>query len=195
MLLGCKGVSLFDIARVGVGLADLLQSTLNSQSPTLLVHCSLRISHLVLFLLLIQAFCAARSLHTLLQPDPVYFRLLIHAIVKLILVPLEGGLYAGCIYLRWEENGEDTGSAGAMGVGVLLLLIVEIYCALGLYSGYKQAGIGALTPREHVELQVAAPLKETIGLPYAPKQPPAQVQFDIPVFDYTSYQEEPQGSS
>ena len=194
MLSGCKGVSLFDIARVGVGLADLLQSILNSQSPILLAHCSLRIPHVVLLLLLTQAFCAVRSLHTLLQSDPVYFRLLIHAIVKIIVVPLEGGLYAGCVYLRWEENGEDTGSAGAIGVGVLLLLIVEIYCALGLYSGYKQAGIVALTPREHVELQVAVPLKETVGVPYTPKLPPAQVHFDIPVFDYTDYQEQQESS-
>lgn len=194
MLIGCKGVSLFDIARVGVGLADLLQSILNSQSPTLLACCSLRNPHLVLCLLLVQALCALRSLHTLLQTEPVYIRLLIHAIVKAILVPLEGGLYAACIYLRWEENGKDTSSAGAIGVGVLLLLIVEIYCALGLYSGYKQTDIVALTPREHVEQQVGVPLKETIGLPYTPKQPPAQVHFDIPVFDYTNYQEHQESS-
>ena len=189
MLLGCKGVSIFDIARLGVGLADLLQCILNSRSCAQLTLVSLCTVHVVLFCLVVQAFCAVRSLYTLRQAEPVYFRLLIHAIVKVVFVPVEAGLYGSCIYLHWREDGESEGSAGALGVGVLVLFAVEMYCALGLYSGYKQAGAGVLTPREHQEIPAAVPLKEVVGVPYKPKEKPAQVEFDIPVYDYTNYEE------
>lgn len=182
-------MSLFDIVRVGVGLAHLLQAILNSQSCALIVLVSVCTSQTVLFFLLLQAFCALRSLHTLRQSEPVYFRLLIHAIVKVIVVPVEAGMYGSCIYLHWKEEGASEGSAGALAVGVCVLLVVELYCALGLYSGYKLAGTGALTPREHREIPVAVPLKEVLGVPYKPKERPAQVEFDIPVYDYTNYEE------
>lgn len=76
-----------------------------------------------------------------------------------------------------------------MSVCLGLLVLLEGYFAWGLYSGYKGSGATALTPRTNQELAVSMAWKEVLGVPRKRRENPEKVEFEIPVYDYTDYEE------